>query len=73
MTTHRITLRTCDIATLEGLSASRASEAHATLKASLGKSKFQKVTIREYCKDRGFDYHQTLVDLGLVRPTLQTV
>jgi len=73
MTTHRITLRTSDIATLEGLSASRASEAHATLKASLGREKCQKVTIREYCQDRGFDYHQILIDLGLVRPALQTV
>ncbi|MGD9930156.1 MAG: hypothetical protein AB7U05_09060 [Mangrovibacterium sp.] len=73
MTTHRITLRTCDIATLEGLSASRASEAHATLKASLGKSKFQKVTIREYCADRGFDYYQVLVVLGLINPAIQTV
>jgi len=65
MTFHRIVLKTSDIAALEGLSVSRASEAHSTLKASLGKLRKQKVTIREYCADRGFDYNQTLIDLGL--------
>lgn len=73
MTLHRITLKTSDISALEGISMSRASESHSTLKASLSKSKKQKVTIREYCADRGFDYNQTLVDLGLKRPVHETV
>ncbi len=68
MCCHRITLRTSDIAQLEGLSNSRASEVHSTLKASLAKSKFQKVTLREYCNDRGFNYDEVLANLGLIHP-----
>ena len=70
MTCHRIIIKTADIALLEGLSSSRASEVHTTLKASLNRGPFQRVTIREYCKDRGLDYHQTLIDLGLVHPQI---
>lgn len=71
MTYHRITLRTADIVQLEGLSDSRASEVHSTLKAILGKSRHQKVTIREYCNYRGLDLSSTLIDLGLVKTHLQ--
>ena len=70
MTSHRIILRTSDIALLEGLSSSRASEVHSTLKASLKKGSFQKVTIREYCNDRGLSYEETLITLGLVKPQI---
>ena len=67
MIRHRISLRTADITILEGLSSSRASEVHAIVKASLKKAKYQKVTIREYCKYKGFNYKETLNDLGLIK------
>ena len=65
MTDHRIVLRTSDIEVLEGVGKSQASELHAILKISLGRTKQQKVTIREYCDDRGFDYDEILIQLGL--------
>ena len=65
MTTNRIIIRTSDISTLEGVSLSRASEIHNTIKAGLGKSKKHRLTISEYCADRGFEYNKTLTDLGL--------
>ncbi len=71
MTTHRIIIRTSDISILEGVSSSRASEIHNTIKAGLNKGKKQRVTIAEYCDDRGFSYEKVLTDLGLKNGKVQ--
>lgn len=65
MTTHRIIIRTSDIAVLEGVSSTRASVILNTIKSGLNKTKKQRVTIAEYCDDRGFELNRVLTELGL--------
>lgn len=53
MTNDRIIIRTSDIAILTGVTATTASRNMRTIKDSLGKTRNQKITIKEYSEYSG--------------------